>query len=83
MIVTMTQTEDEGKDLALYDKVVEIIREFSGKDEVHLRLILPDQIKNMKMKESTDITPDLKKRLGQVVGTENVKTENITTNTNV
>ncbi len=77
LIITLAQTDDESKDLAMLNKVIEIINQYSGKDEVHLRLILPDQIKNLKMKESTDASPDLKKRLVQILGIDNVKTEKL------
>jgi hypothetical protein len=78
LILTITESTDEAKDLEIYNKVLEIIREYRGRDEVHLRIVNPDKVTNMKINGLyTDISPDLKKRLGQVVGAENIKTEKL------
>jgi DNA polymerase-3 subunit alpha len=78
LILTMIESVDEAKDLEIYNKVIEIIKEYRGRDEVHLRIVNPDKVTNMKVNGLyTDVSPDLKKRLGQVVGAENIKTEKL------
>ena len=78
LILTMIESVDEAKDLEIYNKVIEIIKEYRGRDEVHLRIVNPDKVTNMKVNGLyTNVSPDLKKRLGQVVGVENIKTEKL------
>ena len=78
LIVTMQETADEQKDIEVYNKALEIIKEYRGKDEVHLRIVNSEHITNMKIGGLyTDVSPDLKKRLGQVVGLDNIMTEKV------
>jgi len=55
---------------------MDIIKEYRGKDEVHLRIVNSEHVTNLKINGLfTDVSPDLKKRLGQIVGIENLRTE--------
>jgi DNA polymerase III subunit alpha len=76
LIITLIETVDEAKDIELYNKVMDIIKEYRGKDEVHLRIVNSEHVTNLKINGLfTDVSPDLKKRLGQIVGIENLRTE--------
>jgi DNA polymerase-3 subunit alpha len=78
LILTLFETAEETKDIELYNKVIETIKEYRGRDEVYLRVVNTEHVTNMKINGLfTDASPDLKKRLAQILGPGNVKTENI------
>jgi DNA polymerase III subunit alpha len=76
--IAIHQTEDEEKDSAYLNNLIEILKDFRGKDEVHLRIIEGNTATNLRLPNVyVDLTPDLLKRLGQFVETENLIVENI------
>ena len=73
--MSIQETTEEQKDIELYNKALEIIKQYRGKDEVHLRIVNSEHITNMRINGLfTDVSPDLKKRLGQIVGPDNIIT---------
>jgi DNA polymerase III subunit alpha len=78
LTLVFAETDDEAGDLDKFNKGVDILKEYRGKDEVRLRIIGSDCITNMNFNGLyTDATPDMKKRLGQIIGAENIKTEKL------
>ncbi len=76
--IVIYQTEDEEKDSIYFNNLMEILKDFRGKDEVHLRIIESNTVTNLRLPNIyIDLTPDLLKRLGQFVKQENLIVDNI------
>jgi DNA polymerase-3 subunit alpha len=70
LTILVKETEDEEKDAAALERIVEILKESRGKDEVNLRVLAEGQITNIKMNFFVDYSPDLHKRLTSLIGPE-------------
>ena len=78
MTITIRQSEDEAKDEAFLAQLLEFLKSNRGKDEVHLRIVDAEQVTHLKLTKSyVDCSPDMRKRLAQMVGAENLKVENL------
>jgi hypothetical protein len=78
LTIILYETDDEDKDIAFMNRIFEIIKDSRGHDELHLRIISPDHVTNLKMANTfIDISPDLKKRLGQLVSPDNLIIEKV------
>jgi DNA polymerase III subunit alpha len=76
--IVIYQTEDEESDSIYLNKIMDILKDFRGKDEVHLRIIEGNTFTNLRLPNCyIDLTPDLLKRLGHFVKRENILVENI------
>jgi DNA polymerase-3 subunit alpha len=78
LTIGLHQTKDEQGDVALLQKIVGILREYPGKDEVRLNVInggapIPLKMPNI----PTGYSPEMKKRLVELVGEESLKVEKI------
>jgi len=49
LILTLFETAEETKDIELYNKVIETIKEYRGRDEVYLRVVNTEHVTNMKI----------------------------------
>jgi hypothetical protein len=78
LTIVIYETDDEEKDIAYLDKIMEILKDARGKDEVCLRIINHERITNLKMNNTyVDYSPDLQKRLSKLVAPENIIVETI------
>ena len=78
LTIVIQETDDEDKDQAYLNQLMEILKDSRGKDEVNLRILQNETITNMKLPNTyVSLTPDLLKRLNQVIKTENLIVENI------
>ncbi len=76
MIITIHETENEEKDEANLNQLVELLKEYRGRDEVHLRIINKERITNLKLTSIfVNFTPDLQKRLSQLIPVDNMIVE--------
>jgi len=78
LIIGIHQTKDEQGDIALLGKIVALLREYTGKDEVRLNVInggapIPLKMPNIQ----TGYSPELKKRLTELVGEQGLKIETL------
>jgi hypothetical protein len=70
LTIIVRATDDEEKDDAFLERIMEILKESRGKDEVNLRILSDGQITNLKMNIFVDYSPDLHKRLTSLIGPE-------------
>jgi DNA polymerase-3 subunit alpha len=76
--ITINETEDEDKDEAFINQLMEILKEYRGKDEVNLRIVNEVQITNLKLTGAfVNYSPDLHKRLEKLVGSDFLKVETL------
>jgi DNA polymerase III subunit alpha len=78
LTIGLHQTKDEQADVALLQKIVGILREYPGKDEVRLNVInggapIPLKMPNLQ----TGYSPELQKRVTDLVGNDGLKVEKI------
>jgi len=77
--ITIHETEDEEKDEAFINQLMDILKENRGKDEVNLRVVNEVQITNLKLTAVyVNYSPDLQKRLEKLVGPDSLKVETLT-----
>jgi len=73
LTITLHETGDEDRDEARLDEIIEILKDYRGRDEVHLRVISEDVVTNIKLNSLfVDFSPDLKKRIGRLVKEEDL-----------
>jgi len=78
LIMDLHQTKDVEGDIAQLNKIVAVLREYPGRDEVRLNVInggapIPIRMPNIQ----TGYSPELKKRLIELVGEEGLKIEKL------
>ena len=74
LVISLAQSDDKEQDLARLYKLNEIIKNFSGKDEVILLLGNNGNVEKLRL-PSTGYCPDLHKQLVRLVGEEGVRVE--------
>ncbi len=78
LIIVVHETEDEDKDEDFLKKIMEILKESRGRDEVNLKIMNPDRVTNLKLTNVyVDCSPDLQKRLRKLVGEQNLLVEKV------
>ncbi len=76
LVISMSQTSDEAGDIASLHKLLDILGDFPGQDEVSLRVSNEDRIINLKLSSIyTNYCPELHQRLAELVGDEGIKVE--------
>jgi DNA polymerase-3 subunit alpha len=79
LTIVLYETDDEEKDEANLNQIIETLKEYRGRDEVYLRIVNHERITNLKLTSVfVDFTPDLQKRLSKLVPRENLIVEVIT-----
>ncbi|HSW57659.1 MAG TPA: DNA polymerase III subunit alpha [Dehalococcoidales bacterium] len=77
--IILHETHDEQEDEKKLVELVDLLKQYRGKDEVHLRIINSVRTTNMKLSSVfIDFTPDLRKKLNKYVKPENLIIEQIT-----
>jgi DNA polymerase-3 subunit alpha len=76
--IVIHETEDEIQDEKNLNELVDLLREYRGKDEVNLRIVNNERVTNMKLPSVfIDYSPDLVKRLGKYIKPENLIVEKL------
>jgi len=76
LVISLTQTDDERSDIARLQKVVDILRDFPGQDEVKLCVTNGEKIVNLRLQSIyTKYCPALHQRLVELVGEEGLRLE--------
>ncbi|MBP1706752.1 MAG: polymerase subunit alpha, partial [Chloroflexi bacterium] len=78
LTIVIHETEDEARDESYLNQLMEVLKDSRGRDEVHLRVINMDRITNLKLTNVyIDWSPNLKKRLGQLVNADDLIIEKL------
>ncbi|MDD5703285.1 MAG: DNA polymerase III subunit alpha, partial [Dehalococcoidales bacterium] len=78
LTITIHETENDESDEAFFSRVMEILKGSRGRDEVYLRVINLNRVTHLKMTNSfVEYSPDLQKRLSELVKAENLIVEKI------
>ena len=77
LLISITQTTDEESDLAHLHQLIDTLRNFSGQDEVILRVTNDERVVNLKLppNTTTNYCPELHQRLVELVGEEGLRLE--------
>jgi len=76
LVISLTQTSDAEGDLTRLQKIGEIVRDFSGEDEVILHIKSNGDVKRLQL-ASTGYCDELHKRLVGLVGEEGIKVDSL------
>ncbi|MCD6452738.1 MAG: DNA polymerase III subunit alpha [Dehalococcoidales bacterium] len=76
LIISITQTEDETSDIAYLEKIVGILEEFPGEDEVNLQITSETRVSTLRLaNRSVNYCPQLSQQLIELVGEDGVRIE--------
>jgi len=76
LVISIIQTTDEDGDLAYLHKLVNVLKEFSGRDEVNLYITGEDKVVNLRLPNIyTNYCSELHQRLVDLVGEDGVRLE--------
>ena len=76
LVISITQTADEASDTAYLHKLVNILKDFPGQDNVNLRVANEERVANLKLSNiHTNYCPELHQRLVELVGEDGLKLE--------
>ena len=76
LIITISQTRDEDRDIARLHSVVDVMKDFPGQDEVSLRLTNGGKVVNLKLSNMhTGYCPELHQQLVDLVGEDGLRLE--------
>jgi len=76
VVISISQTSDEDRDIAYLHKVIDTLKDFPGQDEVNLRVTNGEKVVNLKLSSIyTGYCPELLQRLAEFVGEEGVRLE--------
>ncbi len=76
LVISITQTTDEASDTAYLHKLVDILKDFPGQDEVNLRVANEERVANLKLSNIyINYCPELHQRLVELVGEDGLRLE--------
>ena len=76
LVISITQTSDEDSDIAYLHKLIAILKDFPGQDEVSLRITNEEKVVSLKLFNiSIDYCPELHQRLVELVGEDGLRVE--------
>ncbi|MFC2060716.1 OB-fold nucleic acid binding domain-containing protein, partial [Chloroflexota bacterium] len=76
LVINITQTDDEESDIAYLHKLIDILKDFPGRDEVNLCVSNEEKVINLKLSNIvTNYCPELHQRLVVMVGEDGLKLE--------
>jgi len=76
LVISITETGDEDSDVASFNKLIDILRDFPGEDEVKLRVINEEKVVHLRLPNvGTNYCPELHQRLVELVGEGGLKLE--------
>jgi len=76
LVISISQTSDEARDITCLDRLLDILRDFPGQDEVSLRVTSEGKVINLRL-SNIYITycPELHQRLVELVGEDGFRVE--------
>jgi len=76
LVISISQTSDETRDIAYLDRLLDTLSDFPGQDEVSLRVTSEEKVINLRL-SNIYITycPELHRRLVELVGEDGLKVE--------
>ncbi len=78
VVINISQTEDEGSDIARLHRVVALLRDYPGQDEVALSITNGNKVTNLRLADiATDYCPELHQQLAEIVGESGIRVETI------
>ncbi|MFC1899707.1 DNA polymerase III subunit alpha [Chloroflexota bacterium] len=81
LIISVSQTSDEGADVNYLHKLIGVLEEYSGHDVVNLRVINGEKIYSLKLSNIfTGYNPELHGRLADMVGEDAIRVEPLSDN---
>ncbi len=80
LVINLTQTSDEDKDVTCFQELIEVLKDFPGGDEVKLSITSEDGVINLKFPIYTNYCPELHQRLVELVGEGKLTVENVPQN---
>ena len=76
LVISIHQTSDEDSDIAFLHKLIDVLKDFPGKDEVNLCVTNEEKVINLKLPNRyIDYCPELHQRLVELVGEEGLRLE--------
>jgi len=76
LIISIIQTSDEESDIAYLHKLIDTLKQFPGQDEVRLCVTNEEKVINLKLSNiKIDYSPELHRRLVELVGEEGIRLE--------
>ncbi len=76
LIINIRQTKDVEGDIARLNKIIEVLKDFTGRDEVRLNVINGGEAIPLKLPNiQSDYCPELKQRVVELVGEEGLMVE--------
>ncbi len=79
LVISITQTSDEASDVAFLYRLVAILAEFPGQDEISLRITNEEKVAQLKLSNiCTSYCPELHQRLVELVGEDSLRLETTT-----
>jgi len=77
LTLTLPQTEDRQSDTAVLHKLVTVLKDYPGRDEVKLRIINGEKVTPLRL-PSTSYCPELHQHLARLVGEGGLRVESLT-----
>jgi DNA polymerase-3 subunit alpha len=77
LIISLAQTSNEADDMASLRRLIAVLNDFPGEDEVNLRIIDEERVFNLRLSNvHSNYTPELHRRLVELVGDHGVRVVN-------
>jgi len=78
LVINISQTSDESGDVARLNKIMAVIKDFPGQDEVQLNIVNGGEATSLRLSNIfTNYCPELHQRLAELVGEDNFRIETV------
>jgi len=78
LVISLSQTTDEARDIAYLQRLIDTLKDFPGQDEVSLRVTNGEKVINLRLSNMyTNYCPELHQRLVELVGEDGIRVESI------
>jgi DNA polymerase-3 subunit alpha len=78
LVIDISQTSDENGDIARLSRIMAVIKQFPGRDEVQLNIVNDEEATNLKLSNiHANYCPELHQRLAELVGEDNFRIETV------
>jgi len=76
LVISLAQTSDAESDIAYLNKLINILKDFPGQDEVSLQVTNEEKVFNLRLPNlTTNYCPELHQRLVELVGEDSLRLE--------
>ena len=81
LVISISQTSDEARDVAYLQRLIDALKEFPGQDEVSLSVTNEEKVINLRLSNMyTSYCPELQQRLVELVGENGLRVESADSN---